>query len=1637
MTRLRPVLVVGMGLLLIAAGGMSVALAAPGGSSAPADADGYTDQTRSTSGFTLGLDRVSEFAAAQVGSSSAMQLSNETQAAARDGVAAGARLARDRGVTVSDSRVQEATESVLRAADANQNASADAIRTAAQGASHGAFIQGQSVNTTQLQASVYGSTAGALSESQEANVTHLQSAAYGAAHGSSAQYERANVTQLQSAAMGAAAGATRQASESGQPSVTQVQEAAQGASYGALDQRQTVNASQIQAAAFGAAGGATERTEDSATDPKKVQEAAMGAATGVLVQDQQASLSQIQAAAHGASRGALVQSQFVSVTQIQEAAYGAAGGSISQFQSASVVQIQAAAFGGARGSLSQVQTVEVIHIQHAAFGAAKGAAGAAAQYQVTSVQQIQAAAAGAGQGATIQIQQINVAQVQSLAAGAASGALSQYQQASIVQIRSAARGASEGALTVTQIQIVSVTQIQIRSERAAADAAGAAARTDVDHDTKIYKKAKGDVSDTDPDDEADLGSLFFEVQNETLFLANPNDVSVTVTVTSDGGTADTITVAPGESLTRDFDPGVYVLTAESQDGRTVEFAGRERLRIAIGEERRSLSATVDDGTLTVANVNDVDAWVTVRQDGARVVTFHVGPTGDRTWDLDPGTYTVAAEIDGEAVPVNDQDAAEIEVQEDRIPLSVSVANESIAVTNPTELSATVAVTDDATGNATAEIEVGPEATERQSLDPGDYTLTGQSETGAAVTLNGQSDLAVTVTGAPTQTANLSVEIVNATDSLQAGDRAEVTAAIGNDGSADGQVTATLELENGTEVDTVTTDVGAGQTEQVALSYQTGEADVGTQNLTVRVDGATATTALTVTEVPNRTATLQVEDQTGDGERLQVANATAGIPFYVEARYGGNATQSPTIDAGGALSNDSLALDPPLANDTVVSVAIRAADDAELAVDEIDYTLEEPTTEEPPTEEPPTEEPPTEEPTTEEPPTEEPPTEEPPTEEPPTAEPIRELSSCTVLSEPGAYALTGNLSGADGGACVEIQSSDVRLDGQGYAIRGPGNVTDASGQRAPIGILANNTAEGVTGDGPNLENVSVENVTVSGWNRGVAGGASNGVNLTVANSTLRANWAGADFNAGSWQFATFENVTFAENEAYGATHGDEGNGVLAVGNSTVAANGQGLSVADSTPLVVESSTIRANEGVGVSAVNLNSDASTIANSTVAGNGGSGIRFGTLGPFVVENTTVSDNDGTELSGWNVTIADLRVDGAASVATLAEFAGALDATDRGALPALPNGTTALGRGLNVTSPESLPMGTLEATFGYEQPAADSDVELWRHDGTTWAQVETDAPPANGSLRVTIDQPGRYVAVSTTTASGVNATVGNQAVWIENPTAGPVTATVESETGATTSVTVDPGGNQSMEAFSDGQVVLQPGNYTLTATDDGGEAVPVEGTSSYAFALPPGLDSLTLTSTNGTVNVTNPNDETVDVTVFIEAATFVNASIPPDTTRELATADLDPETYQVFATTPDDRRVPVNDGWTASVDVTAATLDPIGVSIEDENATFDNQNDAAVRVTVTNGVQSDVLVPATSTATATLEPGTYNASAVMDADGTSVQIEGQDTYAFTIAQAAADETGTATSTPLSTPTPTPSPTTATPEENETAEES
>lgn len=716
----------------------------------------------------------------------------EVTQAAEDGALAGLDLARERGVEVTPDLEEAAIESATRAAETVPTASPDAVRAGAKGATHGAVLQHQAANGTQIQAGIYGSTAGALTQAQEASVTQVQSAAYGAAHGTVAQHQHVNVTQVQYAATGAAAGTVHAAVQKQQTDIPQLQEAAQGSGYGALVQHARVTVTQIQAAAFGSAGGAVTKGDEPRKDPKKVQETAMGAAEGSLLQIQRVAVGQeqhvdqppvekappdtVEAAARGSARGTILQVQHVSITQIQHASKGAAHGAISQYQQATVTQIQAAAAGGAQGTLLQRQRVDIIQIQHAAFGASKGAATTAAQHGIVQVEQIQAAAKGAGQGSVIQIQQVNVRQVQVIAHGAASGALSQFQQATVVQIQQAARGASDGALSVTQIQIVTIQQIQIISERAARDTAKGAADADVDHDEKIYKHGKGTAKDPEPDDEPDLTSLFFDTDDRTLFLANPNQVSVTVTITSEAGDVQTMTLPAGAMDTIELDPGSYTVTAEDEAGRTVKLAGRESISIAIGDDLESLSATVEDRHVHVTNPNDVPVVVTVTDaEGEHVLTKWISRTDDRTLAFDPGTYTMSAETDDEQpVQIEGQDEFEFTIEPTELHLGVTVTEGEIAVSNPTTTAVTVTATHDETGEAEP-VDVDPESTATRALDPGPYTLTGDADE-RQVFLNGQAERSISVPAPPDDVdLGVSVEGENVTIDNPADTNVTVTA----------------------------------------------------------------------------------------------------------------------------------------------------------------------------------------------------------------------------------------------------------------------------------------------------------------------------------------------------------------------------------------------------------------------------------------------------------------------------------------------------------------------------------------------------------------------------------------------------------------------------------------------------------------------------------------------------------------------------------------------------------------------------------------------------------------------------------------------------------------------------------------------
>ncbi|NKE35223.1 hypothetical protein GWG54_05215 [Natronococcus sp. JC468] len=113
-----------------------------------------------------------------------------------------------------------------------------------------------------------------------------------------------------------------------------------------------------------------------------------------------------------------------------------------------------------------------------------------------------------------------------------------------------------------------------------------------------------------------------------------------------------------------------------------------------------------------------------------------------------------------------------------------------------------------------------------------------------------------------------------------------------------------------------------------------------------------------------------------------------------------------------------------------------------------------------------------------------------------------IAECMTITEPGRYALETDLEAEPGETCIEIRTSDVTLDGQGYAISGPGP-TEPNGFDSPLetgtaGVLVqpgtgeeNETkaktdkkkSNGHATDG--LSNVTVRNLAIEGFDAGIA------------------------------------------------------------------------------------------------------------------------------------------------------------------------------------------------------------------------------------------------------------------------------------------------------------------------------------------------------------------------------------------------------------------------------------------------------------------------------------------------------------------------------------------------------------------------
>lgn len=372
--------------------------------------------------------------------------------------------------------------------------------------------------------------------------------------------------------------------------------------------------------------------------------------------------------------------------------------------------------------------------------------------------------------------------------------------------------------------------------------------------------------------------------------------------------------------------------------------------------------------------------------------------------------------------------------------------------------------------------------------------------------------------------------------------------------------------------------------------------------------------------------------------------------------------------------------------------------------------------------------------------------------------VTPVDACTTITEPGRYELAGDLEGADG-TCLHVQSSDVVLDGNGHTIAG-------SGSADSVGLLVYGATRGASVDNEDaLDNVTVANVAVAGWERGVQVGDIRGVGTTASlrDVTVRDN-----ANAGVY-------LVEAENLAVdGLDASNNANGVLLweVQDSTLTGvtatdnddRGVGL-LQDVYDVTLRDLTATGNGDGGYSSggVYASTDArrNHVVDAYLADNDGAGIRFSDSGDNVLEDAVVEANDGPGIHGVpagdellrNVSVAGsggpelhleegelsadgLFVGGDASVSFDSEPLS-LERADVDEVTPPPAGEPAVERGLRVADLDS----SAAVTF---HDVGNEPTALWVFDGAEWRRVDDSAhDAADGTVSGTVSVDGVVVPV------------------------------------------------------------------------------------------------------------------------------------------------------------------------------------------------------------------------------------------------------------------------------------------------------
>ncbi|NOZ58434.1 MAG: PGF-pre-PGF domain-containing protein [Euryarchaeota archaeon] len=203
--------------------------------------------------------------------------------------------------------------------------------------------------------------------------------------------------------------------------------------------------------------------------------------------------------------------------------------------------------------------------------------------------------------------------------------------------------------------------------------------------------------------------------------------------------------------------------------------------------------------------------------------------------------------------------------------------------------------------------------------------------------------------------------------------------------------------------------------------------------------------------------------------------------------------------------------------------------------------------------------------------------------------ITQVSACTVISSPGYYKLTADITNSANTGCVNITSSDVVFDGAGYTIDG----VDGFGT---YGVYVYNSTRV-------LGSVKVINLKLNDWHYGIYFRSVE--NSSAEGNTLTSNtWAGIQVESSS------RNLIRGNNASYNA--------------------GFGISLSNSDGNTVEDNILSGNSATGISVSGTGSVNNVIRGNTVERSGDEGISLTDAIGCVINNNTVTDstNDGISL-------------------------------------------------------------------------------------------------------------------------------------------------------------------------------------------------------------------------------------------------------------------------------------------------------------------------------------------------------------------------------------------------------------------------